>query len=879
MKQIGLLIGFLLMAITLPAQGLLEKKLDIRIKDQLLEKALLHLSQVAAVEITFSNDILPPNRQVNLSVRQKTLANILDLLLEDTRVEYKIIANRIVLVPREKPNQKYTVSGFIHDLETGEKLISSNIYVPGTNKGTTTNVYGFFSLTLPEGKNVLKVSYLGYQSIEIDLVLDKNEKIKINLTPSLTLAPVVVVAYDSLPTRPDLMSTDEIPLGRFETLPALGGEVDLIRLAHLLAGVQTGADGVGGIHIRGGGVDQNLILLDGVPVYNAAHMAGVFSIFNSSAVKSTRLIKGSFPSRYGGRLSSVLDVRTKEGNKRAFGAEATIGLTSAKLSIEGPLKKDTSSFILSARKSFLGAYVRPISRRSKKNKGQSGESDYDFYDLNGKVNFSVGSKDELFLSVYNGGDRYENETSTASFLDGAAYQDTSRQSLTWGNTIAALRWNHLLSSKLFVNTTLSYSRYYFKSDDLFTYRFEEDGFTISELTFSRFKSKIEDFIASVDLEYSPSSNHFLRFGAIVTRHSFEPGVAAIGADLKLTIPDLDLFIKQLDSLENPTINTLESAIYIEDDITFSRNFHANLGLRASMLNVQGESYHSLEPRVNLAYRLGSKWSLKGSFSIMKQYLHLLTTSGIGLPNDLWVPSTARVKPQTAWQVVGGFNYKLGDGLVLDVEAYYKKMNNVITFQEGSSISFIDAENWENSVTAGQGWSYGLETGISKNIGNTTGWLNYTLAWSERQFDDINLGEKYPFRYDRRHEVKLALVHRLTDHWNLSGNWVFGTGIAITLPISEYVFDIPSFIPTTAFNFGEKNSLRLPAYHRLDLGANYRFGRNKFKQEINFGIYNVTNAQNPLYYRLSRDPSEIRKRTYVQATLLPFVPYFSYNIRF
>ena len=879
MKQIGLVIGFFLMAITLSAQSLLEKKLDLRIKDQVLEKALLQLSQTAAVEITFSNDILPADRKVNLSVRQKSLGRILDLLLEDTRVGYKVIADRIVLVSKPKTSQKYTISGFVHDLETGEKLIASNIYVPGTNKGTTTNAYGFFSLTLPEGKNVLKASYLGYRSIEIELMLNKNETIEINLTPSLTLAPVVVVAYDSLPVRPDLMSTDEIPLGRFETLPALGGEVDVIRLAHLLAGVQTGADGVGGIHIRGGGVDQNLILLDGVPVYNAAHMAGVFSIFNSSAVKSTKLIKGSFPARYGGRLSSVLDVRTKEGNSRSLGAEATVGLTAAKLSIEGPLKKDTSSFIFSARKSFLGAYVRPISRRSKKNKGQAGESDYDFYDLNGKINLSIGKKDELFLSFYNGGDRYENETTSGSFLDGASYQDTSRQSLNWGNTIAALRWNHLLSSKLFVNTTFSYSRYFFKSDDLFTYLFEEDGSTLRELNFSRFRSNIEDFIARVDLEYSPSSSHFLRFGAEVTRHSFQPGVAALGADLKLSIPDVDLFIKLLDSLENPAINTLESAVYIEDDITFSRNFHANLGLRGSMLNVQGEKYYSLEPRINLAYRLNSSLSIKGSFSFMKQYLHLLTTSGIGLPTDLWVPSTARVKPQSAWQVVGGLNYKLGDGLMLDVEAYYKKMNNVITFQEGSSISFIDAENWENSVTAGQGWSYGLETGFSKNIGNTTGWVNYTLAWSERQFDDINLGRKYPFRYDRRHEFKLAVVHHLTDRWNLSGNWVFGTGIAITLPVSEYVFDIPSFIPTTAFNFGEKNSLRLPAYHRLDLGANYRFGQNKFKQEINFGIYNVTNAQNPLYYRLSRDPSEIRRRTYVQATLLPFIPYFSYNIRF
>ncbi len=884
MKQLLLFICLISTIFCAQAQDLLDERFDFSVEKERFEAAIQELEKITNTSFAFSNDILPKGKLVSIKAIDQPFKAILKKLLQGTDLEYSLTGRRIILYRNRTPKAKpqYTISGYIRDQTTGDKLISANVYVPGAKKGTTTNAYGFYSMTLEAGTTDLTFSYLGYQEIRRRINLKEDIELLISLSPSLTLSEVVVIARDSSYISPTDMSTDEIPLGRFKTLPALGGEVDVIRLAHLLPGVQTGADGVGGVNIRGGSADQNLILLDGVPVYNAAHMVGVFSIFNSSAIKSAHLIKGSFPARYGGRLSSVLDIRTKEGNKKKVGAEATVGLTAAKLSIEGPLKKDTSSFIFSARQSFLGYYIKPISRRMKEDNGQGGESDYNFYDLNGKLNLAFSQKDELYLSFYKGGDQYDNRTTSSTRDATTSFADRATQSLSWGNTILSFRWNHQFSNRLFANTTLAYSRYAFESEDIYTYTNSErndngNTLTISEYFFSRFRSEIGDFTAKIDFDYIPSLKHYFRFGASAIRHRFRPGLASIYDEIELIDDSLALRIRLQDTLNNSTTENLEYDLYIEDDIRFNTRFKVNIGLRASMLSVDNEKSFSIQPRMAANYRIGRKIQLKTSFSWMTQYLHLLTSSGIGLPNDLWVPSTSRVKPQTAWQTVLGMSYEISRKLIFDIEGYYKRMNNVITFQEGSSISFINAENWENNVTAGQGWSYGMEVFLRKDAGRTTGWVNYTLAWSERQFDEINLGRKYPFRYDRRHSFKLAVVHKLSDNWDVSGNWVYETGIAVTLPISEYIFNPPGFSPAQALNFGAKNSFRMPANHRLDIGFNYHIIK-KVEHTIGLGVYNLTNSKNPLYYRLSRDPLEKRDRSYVQATLLPILPYFSYTIK-
>ncbi|MEL6864760.1 MAG: TonB-dependent receptor [Bacteroidota bacterium] len=867
------------------AQVDLQKEIDFAVSSLSLQEAIYALSEVAGYNISFTNNILPKDHSISLQFEASPLEMVLEALLKDLDIGYELVGTQIVLVRRMRPRRKFIISGYIKDARTGEKLIAANIYDPKTGKGTTSNNYGFYSIVQLEGPVELIFSYLGYQAVRKKIDLSTSLRLDIDLSASLTLTEVLVVAEDSIYVELGDISTEQIIPQQYETLPALGGEVDVIRLSHLLPGVQTGADGVGGIHIRGGSADQNLVLLDGVPVYNPTHMIGVFSVFNSSTVSSAQLIKGSFPAHYGGRLSSILDVRTKEGNKKQYGGELTLGMTSARLSVEGPIKRDTSSFIFSARKSFVNGFIRPVSRLIKEDRGQSGESTYSFYDLNAKLSWALSSRDELFLSFYRGEDDYSNDTKTifSDVPSGYSYQEQVEQDLRWGNTLANLRWNRIFGSRLFADMNLSYSRYDFESKDLYEYQdtiVNLLGFR--EFRIAQFTSKIEDISARIDVDFIPSPNHYLRFGMGLIRHSFRPGVAGLSGNAALTVAEITSIVQFLSSLDNATIETLEADIYVEDDIKIGRKWRIKPGLRLSGLQVQEELYNQLEPRLALAFSPNRKWSLKSSFSLMSQYLHLLTTSGIGLPNDLWVPSTARIRPQRSWQAVFGIDYRMADLFDLNLEAYYKKMDQVITFQEGGSISFINADNWENNVTVGQGWSYGTELALTKSKGKTTGSINYTLSWSNRQFDEINLGRKFPFRYDRRHNVKILLVHRLNKGWQLTGNWVYGTGIATTLPISEYIFTLPSFFPEQpALNFGEKNSLRLPANHRLDVGVHRQFVRGIWQHKLSFGVYNLYNRQNPLYYRLSRDnqnPLTPGESLYKQATLLPILPYISYNIR-
>ncbi len=876
----------LLISGSLFAQLDLDKQLDFSVQNLSIDQALLQLSQKSGYNISFSNDLLPSGRKITYSAQKQSFKAILTTLLQNTSLKYKTIGNQVVLYYQAPPKKRYTLSGYITDARTGEKLISATIYDPLTRKGTLSNAYGFYSITLPEGIYTFRFSYLGYQALQQKTQLAEDIEQDISLDPSLTLTEVVVIANEQNFRATEDISTDQIALEQFESLPSLGGEEDLIRMSHLLPGVQTGADGVGGIHIRGGNADQNSILLDEVPVYNPAHMVGVFSIFNSSAIKNAELIKGNFPARYGGRLSSVLNVRTKDGNNKQLGGEATLGLTSARLTLEGPLKREVGSFLVSGRHSFVNAFIRPVSEQIKEDNGQRGFSKYKFYDINAKLNMAVGKQDALLLSFYTGRDEYHNETTTefeAPEFD-YSYVELVNQDLDWGNTLGALRWNHLFGPRLFSNSILTFSRYSFQSADF--YSFQDtiiDDSSLKTFSIVRFFSIIEDSAIKSQFDFLPNPDHHLRFGGGAVYHRFRPGVAALSSNSELSLPDEVLTDEFLDSLNNQWIRSYELHAFVEDEWHIGQKWLANIGFRASGQIVGNQFYRALEPRFGLRYQLSTRWALKVAYSRMTQYLHLLTNTGIGLPNDLWVPSSERVKPQQSWQTVLGLEHRVRNWFDIGLEAYYKKLDHIIAFQEGSTISFIDAGNYENNVAVGEGWAYGAELFLQREQGNTRSWFSYTLAWANRQFEDINLGRRFPFRYDRRHNLKLVLVQRLSEKWELSANWVYGTGLATTLPVSEYIFNMPSFfLATLATNFGEKNSLRLPAYHRLDVGANYRFGKSKWQPMLSFGIYNVYNRQNPLYYRLSRDnrdPFRPRESRYLQATILPILPYISYSIQF
>ncbi len=872
---------------TLIAQSALDARVSIQVQNVSLERALLTLLDDQGVRLSFSNNIIP-DKQVTANFNQIRLGTVLDALLDNTELAYREVGSQVVLHqnPVQKTERKFTISGFVEDAGTGERLIAASVLDRRLGKGVETNEYGFFSLTLPEGEVRLSAYYLGYIPQEYAIKLNKDKKIVLSLSASLSLPEIEVVARDTMigGIRSG-MSANILNAEDVRSLPALGGEPDLIRAAYFLPGVQTGTDGIGGIHIRGGNPEHNLILIDGVPVYNALHAAGLFSVFNTDAIRSAQLIKGGFPARYGGRLSSVLDVHTKEGNLNRLSGQAEIGLLTARASLEGPIVPEKGSFFISARKSFLNWYIEPFSRNQKEERGEDGKTGYDFYDVNAKLNYTLTEKDKVYLSFYRGNDHFRNNgfrsddfvyydqtwEDTVSFRFDQSYGEK----LSWGNTVGALRWNHIWGNKLFSNTTLTFSRFatdiaYDSADSLFF--LNQERTLLRRIDFGVYRSSIQDVGGKVDFDWLLSPSQTLRFGAGLTYHQFNPGI--------LTYNEATEHLRDEDVQGNDPINSEESFAYVEDNIVFGDKLSLNIGLHAARLAVQGKTYTSLQPRASAYWQMGRRLGWRASYGEMAQFVHLLSTnSSIGLPTDLWVPATADVPPQRAWQVASGFDYDFGI-LQLNVEGYYKEMSNLLNFTEGAF--FLN--DWQSNVTTGNGRAYGAELLLQKSHGKTTGWIAYTLAWADRRFERINFGERYPFRFDRRHDFKVVLQHAFNKWMRVSASWVFSSGFAYSLPLSEYDFPIVSGEPVPVTDYGAKNSFRMPDYHRLDINAQVQFQTKNFWHGINVGFYNIYDRRNPLYFDLrtniTNDEGGLREqKEFVQVWLLPFLPSVNYSIKF
>ncbi len=765
--------------------------------------------------------------------------------------------------------KKHTISGYFEDKLSGEKLISANVYDYKSGKGTVTNTYGFFSLTLPADSIHLSFSYIGYQTEIVKLKLEKDVTLNIRLVSDIQLEVVEVVAEKQAKIEEETqMSVVEVPVEQIKKVPALLGEVDVLKVLQLLPGVQSGGEGQNGLYVRGGSPDQNLILLDGVPVYNVSHLLGFFSVFNADAIKNVTLTKGGFPARFGGRLSSVLEINMKEGNNQGFHAEGSFGLVASKLTIEGPIVKNKTSFIVSGRRTYIDFLARPLIKSQ-----QTGDQEFDiklyFYDLNAKINHKFNDKHRLFLSAYLGEDVF-GVNSLEKYNDGDYFRLDNRTD--WGNITSALRWNYMINNKLFANTTLTYSKYKF---DLVTS--SEDFYDDNLSSFgAKYFSGITDYAAKIDFDYIPDPNHFIRFGTSVTHHTYDPGAF----QFELTVDDTE-FDTVLGSQQ---AKSLEYALYVEDDMQFGA-LKANLGVHASAFKVRGnddEFYYSIQPRVGLRYLLNNQMAIKGSFSTMAQYINLLTNESLSLPTDLWVPSTKRIKPQTSWQVALGVAKTIWKDYEFSVEGYYKEMNNVISYKEG--VDFIGLENdWQDKVTQGDGDSYGVELFFQKKRGKTTGWIGYTLSWNNRQFDDINSGEKYPFKYDRRHDISLLLSHQLTKRIAFTAAWVYGTGNSITLPL--YRYNVPYHVDFETGNvytreietIGSKNAFRMKAYHRLDINFEFYKKRGNFERWWIIGAYNVYNRKNPYFIYSGRD--EEGERVFKQVSLFPIIPSVTYRFKF
>ncbi|HWI89856.1 MAG TPA: TonB-dependent receptor [Flavisolibacter sp.] len=793
-------------------------------------------------------------RQLILQARSEVLMRLLFLFVLVSVSELAFAQN------------KFTFNGYIKDSTNGESVISASISANG--KSIMSNQYGFFSITLEEGEYDILVSHVSFLTQSFHLSLHSNVQRNIFLLPrSSALAEVVVFSKQrDANVKNAQMGKVDLSINQIKNIPAFLGEVDILKTIQLMPGVRNAGEGNAGFYVRGGGPDQNLILLDDAVVYNTGHLFGFFSIFNSDAIKNVSLIKGGMPAQYGGRLSSVLDVSMKEGNTNKFQTEGGIGLIASRLSVQGPIKKDKASFIVSARRTYIDALMKPFISKSSNFYG----SGYYFYDMNAKINYRFSDKDRLYLSGYFGRDVFTFKNAEQSF----------RANIPWGNSTATARWNHVFGPKLFANATLVYNDYHFK------FGAAQNNFEIG------LSSGIKDGNAKIDFDYYPTGQHKLKFGGLLTYHKFIPNVTSGKQDSIVFKP-----VTEGNKL------ALEKALYIQDDWDISDKFKVNYGVRFSSFSQIGpytkyvrdanqnkldstvygrfdniKTYSGLEPRLTMRYSLNATTSLKASATRNLQFIHLVSNAGTTLPTDLWVPSTFRVKPQLSWLYAAGvFKNFMNNEYETSVEVYYKDMRNQIEYAEGYTPSLRDPEE---DFVFGKGWSYGSEFFINKVRGKFTGWIGYTLSWTWRKFPNLNAGVKYPAKYDRRHDLSIVGTYEMNKKWKFGAVFVYGTGNAISLPERFYILN-----GVLTQDFSGINEYRLGSYHRMDLSATLTPQKKKNKKLESywvFSVYNVYDHLNPyfVYYNQKGDPysgnMQIEAR---QVSLFPVIPAVTWNFKF
>lgn len=772
---------------------------------------------------------------------------------------------------------KVTVSGYMTDTASGESLISATLLDRISGQGAVTNNYGFYTLTLPAGEVSLEYSYTGYETVVKEFRLTRDTVIHVGLvfSPEMLSGATVTASRSEIGVRGTQMSAIEIPVNQIRRVPALAGEVDVIKAIQLLPGVQSGTEGSAGLYVRGGGPDENLLLLDGVPIYNVNHMMGFFSVFNADAIKNVTLYKGSFPARFGSRLSSIVDVRMKDGNDQAWHGSASLGLLSAKVNVEGPIVKGKTTFNVSARRTYYDVLAQPLIAlymRNNREDGDQATGGYYFYDLNAKLTHTFSNRDKLYASYYMGDDRVY---ARLNMSDGST--DT-RLNLgwNWGNIVGSLRWNHVFGPRLFVNTTVNYTQYRHLLDINGNERYQGGANTDFTLGYN---SLINDLSAAADFEFNPVPEHDIRFGGTFIHHTFKPSVTTIrfsesaqkDAAIDTTFGDRNLF-------------TNEAALYAEDNWSITPWLKVNLGLRYSLYATSGRTYHSLEPRVSLRALFTDDFSFKASYSEMSQAVHLLSNSNISLPTDLWVPSTDRIEPMRSKQAAAGLFYSLGV-VDLSLEGYYKHMDNVLEYRDGASF-FGSTTGWEDKVAMGKGWAYGVEFLVQKKTGRLTGWIGYTWSKTMRQFDReghvINFGKPFPAKYDRRHDLSITAAYELTKKIDLAATFVYGTGVCGSLALQtiqampgyDRQFDYYMLADTFPVDYLEgRNNYRMPSYQRLDLGVNFkRTFRNGHHRTISLSVFNAYNRNNP--FLVYRDGKQL-----VQLSIFPIMPSLSYTYEF
>jgi hypothetical protein len=749
----------------------------------------------------------------------------------------------------------YTFSGYVRDSTTGEALIGATVISlekPGT--GISTNSYGYFSISLPEGKYNFVFQYLSYKRKIIEVALKSNISMKVEMTlQSLALTEVVISGERTNHTIVSNEVISKLNVKDVQNIPVIFGESDILKTIQLLPGIKSAGEGNSGFYVRGGGADQNLILLDEATIYNASHLLGFFSTFNSDAIKDISVYKGGFPPEYGGRLSSVIDVKMKDGNDKAYHVSGGIGLIASRIEVEGPIVKNKGSFMISARRTYADMFLK-LSKDTLQNR-----SSLYFYDINMKANYQFSEKDRIYLSCYLGRDNF-------SF-------NNNSFGIDWGNTTATLRWNHLITEKLFSNTSLIYSKY----DNNF-------GLAVGSLSM-KVLSEIQDWNIKEDINYYLNSNNTIKFGFNSIYHTFIPGKVDASSIFHIIPMDMKY--------------ALENAIYFSNDQSFSDHIKATYGFRYSLFSSIGpgtvfkydqqstvidstvyprgkiyNNYGGLEPRLLLNFIINDSNSIKVSYTRTRQYLHLLSNTTSSNPLDLWMPSDPNISPELADQYSVGYFRNMHENMYeLSVEVYYKTMTNQIDYKNGASL--ILNNKIESLLVFGKGWSYGAEFLIRKKYGRLTGWIAYTWSRTKRQFDAIDKGANFPAKQDRPNEISIVGIFRINDKLTASATWIYYDGNAVTYPSGRYLLD-GNMVPY----YTSRNGYRMPEYHRMDVGLTWiRKKTARFESSWNFSVYNVYARENAYSINFQPDPNDPTKMQAVQLSLFRFVPSITYNFKF
>ena len=787
---------------------------------------------------------------------------------------------------------RHTVSGYITDKTSQETLIGATILDRTSGKGAITNEYGFYSLTLPDGKVEMSTGYVGYKPVTVSFTLRKDTIINIGIREIEELTEVTIIGNrEMLGVKGSQMSAVDIPIEQIKAVPAMFGETDVLKALQLLPGVMAGTEATAGLYVRGGNPDENLLLLDGVPVYNVNHMFGMFSVFNPDAIKNVTLYKGSFPAHYYGRLSSVVDIRMKDGDMEKYHGNISIGAISSKINLEGPIVKGKTSFNFSARRTYSDILLNSalwLNRKLNYTNSEDMSMGYYFYDLNLKVNHKFSDNDRLYLSWYSGDDdiffKYRGS--------GGKVKNTTKLDWRWGNTVGAIRWNHVINPKLFMDVSANYTRYRHRMG-IDMKDVDRENKSESRIGI-KMKSGIYDLSLRSDFHWTPSVRQDIRIGGSYTRHRFNPDVTELTISSTTNKNDSTAKSNQKNSYGSKDIIAHEFQLYAEDDIEITDVIKANIGAGYAGFSVNGRYYNSIEPRLSTRFLVTDNLSIKAGYAYMTQYVHLLSNNMINLPTDLWVPVTDKITPEHSHQLATGISYSLENMADFTLEGYYKHMDNLLEYKEGSSYMTGDTD-WQDKVAMGNGWSYGIEFMAQRSIGKLNGWISYTWSHTQRKFDRpgmvVNGGRTYDAKFDRRHKVDITCNYKFSERFDVSASWLYETGNCGTLYTQYYnseaiTLDGTSYTGGSLGYYENRNNLRLNPTHRLDLGFNWHrtFG-NGMKRTFNLSVYNAYNHRNPFlvyvytegYYDGNGDYQEDRRLK--QLTIFPILPSISYALTF